>query len=600
MAHRPTLHTLALAAAALATACGGGSNVSNASPRVGEVPLQSTTGDSAFSLDLANYVTDREGSTLTYAVTSGGGAFAGSVYGHTFDTMGEYPVAFTVTDGAKTTASSFTVRVTEANLVVVREDQSGLLLLDTRTNALVRVAAAAQSPTLAAGLADGRLVYELAGPNGANLFVFDPLTRTRVELAAGEDGAVEFQARTSDDRVLFTAGDAVETTLYAFNPRTGLALPIAIGELPEVAVTGDDLVLYEAVVGGQTDVFVYDPEEDESQAVADGERAETIAAVLPDGGAVIARIGVGGETDLFYWKRDVGLVEIGADVTAIASADKAFAAHATDSKVVFTAESGAVRDLYSWNPANGQTTSLSAAVGAGAFDTFVAIAAGNEVVWNRVVGGSEADAYFFDLDSGTSGTVRDGGDVSEVLGVSGDGTTNWAFVRPSGATSSLLAVSLVGTPATQTWAASGAVATVLGRVANGDVVGARQDGTALARFDASAGTWGTPITGTGLTFAGDGLDDGDFVYSLTAGAQTDLSMWDASASAPVVVSDVAGNDAFQVRTVDGTLLFTRVVGGGTTADLFVWDGAAATRLTQADAAGLLHDHTVLGSYSGSR
>jgi hypothetical protein len=600
MAHRSTLPSLALAVAALAAACGGGSNVSNASPRVDEVPLQSTTGATTFALDLGDYVSDREGAPLTYAVASGGGSFAGSVYSHTFDTMGRYTIAFTVDDGAKTSTGSFVVEVTAANLVVVEEDANGLLLLDSRTNAFVRVAGASTAPTFATGLGDGRLVYGLAAPGGSDLLVFDPLTRTNVELAEGEDGTVTYRGETSDGRVLFTAGDSIEQTLSVFNPRTGLQLPIAIGQLSGVAVNTQDLVFYEAAVNGQTDVWLYDSEENEAQAVADDARAETVAGVLPNGGVVIARVGGGGETDLWYFERGTGLVEIGADVAAIATANKGYAACSTDGKVVFTAVAGGVSDLYSWDPTDGQTTSLSAAFGAGAFDVFVAIGSGNEVVWNRVVGGSEADAYFYDLDSSTSGTVRDGADVSEVLGVSSDGTTAYAFVRPSGTPSSVLAVSLIGTPATATWAAGGAVATALGRVANGDVVAQRQDGTALARFDVSAGAWGTAITGVGLTFAGDGLDDGDFVYSLTASSQTDLSMWDASASASVVVSDTTGNDTYQARTADGTLLFTRVVSGNATADLFVWDGAETTQLTQADAASLLHDHTVLGTYQGTR
>ena len=61
MVHRSSHPSPLLAAVALAAvACGGGSNVSNSSPRIDDVPLQSTTGDSAFTLDLANYVADRE------------------------------------------------------------------------------------------------------------------------------------------------------------------------------------------------------------------------------------------------------------------------------------------------------------------------------------------------------------------------------------------------------------------------------------------------------------------------------------------------------------------------------------------------------------
>ena len=72
------------------------------------------------------------------------------------------------------------------------------------------------------------------------------------------------------------------------------------------------------------------------------------------------------------------------------------------------------------------------------------------------------------------------------------------------------------------------------------------------------------------------------------------------ASASVVVSNTAGNDTFQILTDDHTILFTRVVGTNTNADLFSWDGATETRLTAADSANLLHDHAVLGKYSGAR
>src|SRR5262245_33606594 len=72
MFHRSVRATSLLAfGSLLVTACGGGSPVSNASPRISEVPLQYTPGGSEFSLDLADFVTDREGSALTYAVTAG-------------------------------------------------------------------------------------------------------------------------------------------------------------------------------------------------------------------------------------------------------------------------------------------------------------------------------------------------------------------------------------------------------------------------------------------------------------------------------------------------------------------------------------------------
>ncbi len=585
----------------LATACSGGGSVSNASPRVTEVPLQSTT-DGALTLDVGKFVTDREGASLTYAVASGGGTFTGSSYSNTFDSMGEYTVDFTVTDGQKTVAGSFRVRVTTANLAVVREDQSGMLLLDTRTNAFVRVTGAAATPSLATGLTDGRLVYQLAASGGQQLWVFDPLLRRATQLGTSQPSPTTYVAKTSTNRVVFTTGSGTDKRLFVYNPATGLTRDIAQGLLSTltVLINSDDLVFYEVGVSGQADIYYYDPSEDEIVAVGTAATDEQLQAVLPNGGVVFSRVGTGGESDLFYYRGSTGVVEIGSDVTAIASDNKTFNATGTSSQVVFTAQAGAVSDIYFWKPTNGQTTSISAAFTAGSFDLFSSIGAGNEVVLQRVVNGGEVDAFFYDLDSGVNATVRNSNDISAVVAVTSDGTTAWAIVLPSSAPTTLLATSLIGTPTTQTWAAGGALNSTVQRLANGDVVAVRTDGTALNVFDVSAGTWGTAITGTGLAFAGDGLDAGDFVYSLQVSSQTDLSMWDASGSTSVVVSNTAGNDAFQLLTANGSILFTRVESGNTNTDLLVWDGTNEVPLTGEDTVGLRHDHAVLGKYSGTR
>lgn len=591
-----------LAAAATAfTACGSSSG-NNAAPRVTAVPQQFTTGDSAFSLDLGTYVTDREAASLTYEVADGGGSFTGSIYSNAFDTMGEYTIGFRVTDGTKVTNSSFAVRVTEANFAVVREDTSGLLLLDTRTNAKRRVAAAIATPSVATGLGNGRLVYQVAATAGQQLWIHDPLTRSSTRLAATANGDVIYRAKTSDDKIVYSVGTGDALTVYFFNPATGVAREISQSSLSTltVLVNAANLVFYEIDVAGQGDVYAYDPATDETFAVGTATTDEQLLAVQPNGGVVFSRIGGGGEHDLFSYRTSTGLVEIGSDVSAIASTDKTFNAVGSASQVVFTAASGPVSDIYAWNPSTGQTAGVSAAIGAGAFDVFAAIGAGNEVVWNRVVTVTEADAYFYDLDSAVSGTVRNGADISQLLGVSGDTSTRYAFVRPSGTTSSVIAVSLVASPVSATWAAGSATSATLGLLANGDVVAQRSSGAGLNLFDVSAGTWGTPISGTGLAFAGQGLAQDDFVYSLTASSQTDLSMWDASAGNSVVISNTTGNDAWQATTLDGTVLFTRVNAGVTNSDLFVWNGTTATQLTADDETGLRHDHTVIGTYTGAR
>jgi hypothetical protein len=423
-----------------------------------------------------------------------------------FDTMGEYDVSFLVSDGAKTSTGTFRVRVTSADFSVVREDASGLLLLDSGTNAFLRVASQSPQPSFVTGLADGRLVYRVVGAT-QQLWIFDPLMRSNQRIAVGAAGDVVYRARTSDGRIVYTTGSGDEQRLFYYNPVTGVARDLA-QDVPNnvtVRVGSTDLVFFETLVNGQADVFGYDPVDDEVFPVGVAATEERVGGVLANGAVVFTRVGGGGETDLFYFRLGTGLVEIGSDVSAIATHDKVWHGGGSASQVVFAARTGSVSDLWTWNPNGGQSTSISALFTAGAFDVFSTIGAGNEVVFTRVVGLTEADAFFYDLDTAVNGTVRDAGDISEVLGTTSSGSTTWAFVRPSSATSSMLAVSLVGTPGTQTWAAGGEVSSSLGLLGNGDVVAERTDGTALNLFDVSAGTWGTPIAGTGLAFGGNGL-----------------------------------------------------------------------------------------------
>ena len=598
MDHRSKLTTHLLATVALLAAACGGSNVSNASPRIDSVPLQATTGASAFSLDLAGYVSDREGAALTYAVTSGGGSFAGSVYSNTFATMGDYTVEFTVSDGSKTSAGSFTVRVTAGNFVVVREDNNGLLLLDSRTDDFVRVAGASSPPSYVTGLADGRLVYQLAAAAAQQLWVFDPLTRQNTQVAADATTDVVYRQQTNDGKLIYSTGSGNDLRLFLYNPNTGITRDIAQGVLSTVTVVvdSDNIVFYEVGVNGQADVYAYDPSQDEVFAVGTGATDEQIMAAVPTGGVVFTRLGGGGEADLFCYRTTAGLVEIGSDLSALDTRNKVFHACGTADQVVFSAVNGGDNDLYAWSPTNGQTT----VVASGASYAFDLLATGNELVYHEVVSGSEQDVFFRDLDTGTAATVRNNSDVSQVLGHSGDGSINWVFLLPSGTASNIVAVSLVASPVTVSWGAGSNASTELGILLNGDVVTRAASGNRISVFDISAQNWVPDTVGSGFAFRGDGIAPGDYVFSSTVSGQTDLSMWSDDAAAVLVVSDVTGDDTFQARTVDGTVLFTRVISGNTNADLFVWDGTTAVQLTGTEPAGTRCDHSVLGTYTGTR
>lgn len=595
MAHRVLGPVLFISLGLAAAACGNGGKVSNASPRIDGIPLQSTVGSTVFSLDLDDYVADREGGPLTYSVTSGGGSFAGSVYSHQFDTMGSHTVAFSVDDGSKVATGTFEVVVTTANLAVVTEDTTGLLLLDTGSNALVRVAGQSTGVTPLDGLSDGRLVYQVGGGSQQTVRIFDPRTRTSVAVATDPTGAVTYLSHTVDNQIVYRVQDGSNYTLHLYNPRSGRSRILTAEALSTVTALAnvDNLLFYERSVNGQSDIWFYDIANDEHVAVGTSTTDEQLLAVLPNGAAVFSRVGPGGEIDLFYYRVATGLVEIGLDNTALASVSKVWSGHDANSKVVFLAEVGGVDSLFSWSPTNGQTTTIHSA-----FDcTVVGIGSGNEVLYTTDNAGAVTVRYY-DLDDTTAVDLLAAAGSVGVFDLADGGSTRWALFVDAAAPNDLVAKSLASVPTTQTYSAASAQG-VGALLRNGDFVAKLLDGSQLCHFDAAAGAWDTPINGTLLALVGDGVDAGDFVYTDDVG-QSELFMWDESAGSSVAIGASAADEAGGTRTEDGTILFRRRATPGANWNLWVWDGSTVAQLTDEDEIGNSHDYAVDSTYSGSR
>jgi len=579
-----------VATALLATACSDGRSVDNAAPRITDIPQQATLGGSTFSLDLSAYVTDRESSTLTYTVVSGGGSFADSTYSNMFDTIGEYEVAFEVTDGPKTESGTFTVQVTSANLVPLTEDGASLVLLDSSSNAFKRVTSTVPQPSILTQVGSRMVVYRLGSSGGD--WVYDTYTGEKVRLGADVAGGGTYVTKTSDGKIVYTTGTSPEQTIWVYNPTTTIARDVADGGLSTltVLINSDDLVFYENGVGGQGDIEYYNPSEDVVVSVSAEATDEQLQAVLPNGGVVFSRVGESGESDLYYYRVGTGLVEVGSDISALAARDKTFQVNDNNSKVVFTALNGADLDLYFWNPVDGQTTAINTAVGT----VFGKVGAGNEVVYNSVVTPSvEEDILYYDLDDGQAATLRDSTDIGVVAAIVNDGTTSWALVSGSAAPNDAVAVSLAAAPDVQTWSASGAV-NFVDSLANGDFVAQQADGSEFAVFDVSDGTWDAPITTSTGVFGGAGLAAGDFVYSVSDTGAKNLLMWDESAGTSVTIATGADEIESLAVTLDGTLLFTRKE---TSLEdrLYVWDGTTVTQLTDQDTDGIYHHYEAAGS-----
>lgn len=586
MVRNPRLFLALTGCATLAlTSCSSG--VGNASPRVQAIPAQSSTGG-AFSLDLSSYVSDREGTALTYRVVDGGGSFSGSTYTNTFDTVGTYSVTFEVHDNEKITRSDFEVMVTAASLAVVKDGTNGLNMLDTGTGKFVTLAVGATSPQLAATLSDGKVLYNLGQSSVQTLWVFDPMTRQTQQLGTGHAGAATYVTKTSDDLVLFTCGTSPDLDLYSFDATSGQVRAVSAnaGENDgDPMVNKDNLVFFERGNGGQADIYYYDPSANESVAVSTNAAGEDLHAVLADGGVVFSRV-ENGLNQLYYFRVDVGLTTVAQPASAVDAA-KTYVGKSGSSDVVFRFRDNNVPgDALGWWNVNGTSGSFRAST-ATATLTLAGTTAKREFVFVDEVSSTDHDLYVVD----TAGTTLFGlntADLVSVKGISSDGTNSYVTYQDTTTTNLHIRNVTAGSTATESDAAGLAFLAVLD---NGDVVFQKADQTSISLRDVSASATNT-APGTGMTYAGPGPDAGDVVFTTEVAAQTDLFLWDSSATSAVLVSNNAADDTFEALAEDGKVLFTRI-DGSNVQQLQAFDPAGSTTTTLTSGT---TDQSVLGVF----
>jgi hypothetical protein len=597
MAHRTKLFLTGLA---LLSACTGGTNGTSA-PVLASIPQQEVAGGATLTLDLSVYVTDREGGTMTYAVLSGGGSFTDSTYSNVFDTVGFYTVQFRVTDmTGRATDGRFSVRVNTANLAAVRVDNSGLDLLDVDTQKFVTITASSNPPSVATTLPRGEVVYQLDAGGNNELWLFDTFTRHNTRIGGNLPGSVTYRAKTSDGKLVFTAGTGADTDLYLYNPATTLVREISAvpGQVDGNAmVNSSDLVFYERGNGGQGDIYYYDPSLDSSFAVATGATDERLQAVLPNGAAVLSRVGGGGESDLWYFKSGTGLVEIGADLSAtIQNQTKTWRGCTSTSMVVFEVTAATSVDLYMWNPATGASRAIATTVGKD--DLFVAVTAIDDVVYKTAQSGTDDDLFVYRWSTNASTTIAATTDDEDYVGKLSNGDVIWQrLVTADGALDLFHFHQATGT--STAIATAGTDDYTFKAVLANDKVVYRQDATTplLRLYDPVGMTSSTVATGNAPEYVAD-AGGGDFLFRQTVASQLDLFFWDESAVAVVTVSSTAGDDVYGGFS-NGKVLFTRVISGA--AELFEFNlgTLVETRLTMADSGGLAHDHTVLRTFSAA-
>ncbi len=591
-------HVTALASLFL-VACGSG--VGDASPRVSTIPVQNAVGTGAtFTLDLADYVTDPDGDSMTYAVASGGGSFSGSVYSNVFDSMGSWTVAFNVADGEKVTLSSFVVRVKASNWIVTRADSYSLRLLDSDSRKMESLSNSSITETFKAGTGSGWVVYERTQGSNTDLVAYDSFDKVFRTLGNSTTKDEQYVAKTLTDKIVFMTGTTSDRDLFVWNPATNLTKTISAVEDSHdrnAFLANNDRVYYERETASQADIYYYDTINDVNVTVSTNARHEAILGILEDGGVVFSRPGDGGETDIFYYNTGTGVVEVGA-TTALDLLNKTFSGSGPNAEVVFSAPGATNNDLFFWKPSDGTTTT------AGANVTYVGVTTDAKVVFHTTTNAGDISLYA--MPAGSAAVVVTTDASAEIVSglVTKAGVSYIVYERQASPTSLQIYNTTGATTDSITNAGSLEMQAIL---SNGDLAYRVAAGTAIFHYETTAGTETSVDTGTTCTYAGD-TGSGSYGYTKdNATSGTDVHLWNNTGAATVAISTAGGTQAFGSRTHDGDVVYTRQVSPNTTSDLFYYDvsGATSTRLTTEEnvddqGAGNFRDHAVVGKFEAQR
>lgn len=562
--------------ALVATSCNnsGGSG----GPVLTTIPAQSVGGGSTFTLNLSSFVTD-DSQTATYSVLSGGGSFTGSVYSRAFPTLGTYTVSFRVQDFRGNTAQgTFSVKVTSANIAVVRNGD-GLSLLDAQTQNFVSpIANDGRAKTYKDALTTGAIILEVSQSGQTDLWLYDPNVAGTTIFAGDSSLNETFIAKTSSNQIIFARGAAPSRTIWVYNPATNSSTNISA-----VSVGGGPRDEYGAFVSGtrvyftskltssgQGDIWFWNLQTNTAAAISTNSADETIVATMPNGGVVWTRDGASSEKDLLYWS-GTSVSEIGADLsTAVNLESKTFKASTSDNRVVFETTLSGDEDLYIWNSATSTTTLIA---NSGVDETYAATSGTGRIIHNIQTGGSNNYLSWFLPSSSSSGVIANtannetyngtltNGDVIFTAAATGNDLFHWVQQTTTGTAFP----GATGTGTDYTFAKI---------LSNSDVV--YTVGSDLNIYTPAAGTSAAVTTSTGTeSFAGVGQDSGDFVVQLVNGGVTSLYFWDKSATTATAIS-TTGVSSYQGVGTNGLVIFSRTAPSESQSDLWTFTPSSST------------------------
>jgi len=578
---RTLTHTTALAALLALCACTGSSS-NNTAPRLTTIPQQLAASGSTVTVDVSTYVTNQESDVLTYEVVSGGGAFTGSTYSNTFDTLGSYSVDIKVTDAlGKSNTGTITVKVTSASLMVYDETENGvpsLYLLDTATLHKIRFAAGGDSVTFKTALPKGHVVYEKSIGGLFDLYVWDPYTKTTTALGTDQSKNERYVGKTSDGKVVFTVATGSDTDLYLWNPATGMTRTISNtdGQVDDNAVvTSGDHIFYEKGSAGQRDVWYYSYDDDISTVVSNAATAESIVRTLDGEAVLLTRVGAGGETDLFYFKISSGLVEIAGDVSSgYADFTKTYRGVDASGRIWFEASRAGANNLVGWDPSNGDLRTVASVTASGSL--VFGFAAGGHVTYSIDPAGTTYDVKRYTWATGATATVANSSDKETPAFML---TTGQIYYLRYASASDVDLYYWNGTSASAVATAGTGAYSIVQSFEDGKIVIGYDyvpgTGSPLAFFDTAASS---VITGVNSIVATTGLASGDFVMQEGTGTSADLKYFTASGTALSTISATASvGDIYVGKTSACDVLLRRST--GTTNNLWFWKQSTNT-LTQ--------------------
>jgi hypothetical protein len=599
-------HHLCLATAAscavVLTSCNSSTDNPGKAPRVSAIPGQASMGGVTFNLDLTEWVTDPDGQDITYTVNTGGGIVAAGVYSHVFDTVGAKTVTLSAANGARSVDFSFDVVIETAQQAVIQAG-SGLMLLDRSSvhtatpwqqgqfyspHFLTISNSQGYTDNFKASLHRGHVVYERSHGSQLDLYVFDPFDPKTVRLGDDPNMVTDemFEAKTSDNRVVFTSGTATDTNLYIFNAVTGLTRTISTtidSHERNAMVDVNDMIYFESGPVAQRDIYMYDPSLDETTALSLSDRNEIILDVVTGGGVVFTRDEGAGDVDLWFYKTGVGLTQVGSDVASSIFQDGSltYNGSTSDGMIVFTETVSATdTNIYYWDSTTRTTTPF--AVNVDVLEVYHAVTSNAKIIYTHQVSNTDWNVHAktvggLDVDLSDSTAM----DVFQAVTALND----VVLFRDDNAMH-VYDDSAVGLLGADTGGSN--ALTFVAVLPSGNVVYSK-NGSGLHRWDVSNASQLVSVTGT---FAGAMENGTDFVTAVHNAGQNDIYIWRESSDALQTVSVDAADENFVVSTTARNgLVFSRQ-GLNTNYDLYVWDLAKGERRLTNDG----YTHVLVGTY----